>query len=86
MNNTATRNIHGGLNSIFSGNTFGGTFNVVKQAMKNFHLLSKSIGELHDSAVNKCVKLKSKLQLKRFISLKICHLLECVNHRVNCID
>ena len=29
LNNTATRNIHGGLNSIFSGNIFGGTFNVV---------------------------------------------------------
>ena len=44
VNNTATRNIHGGLNSIFSGNMFVGTFNVVKQSMKNFHLLQKSIG------------------------------------------
>ena len=40
---TVTRNIHGGLNSIFSGNTFGGTFNVVKQSIKNLQLLQKSI-------------------------------------------
>ena len=28
VNNTATRNIHGGSNSMFSGNIFGGTFNI----------------------------------------------------------
>ena len=28
LNNTATRTVHGGLNSMFSGNIFGGTFNI----------------------------------------------------------
>ena len=45
-NITATRNIHGGLKSMFSGNIFGGTFNidVAKQSMKkNVHFLQKSI-------------------------------------------
>ena len=35
--------------------------------------------------VSKCAKLKSKLQLKCFISLKICHLLVCINHRINSV-
>ena len=41
VNNTATRNVHGGLNSMFSGNIFG---DVVKQSMKTPHLLQKCIG------------------------------------------
>ena len=86
MNYTAARNFHGGLNLIFSGNIFGGTFNVVKQSMKHFCLLKKALEDNMTLTVNKCVKLKSKLQLKRFIALKICHLFECVNHRINCID
>ena len=28
VNNMATRNVHSGLNSIFSGNIFEGTFNI----------------------------------------------------------
>ena len=86
MNNTATRNIHGGINLIFSGNTFGGTFNVVKESMKNFISSEKALEDNMTLTVNKCVKLKSTLQLKHFISLKIYHLLEYVNHRINCID
>ena len=36
VNNTATRNIHGGKNSMFSGNIFVGTLNIdiVKPSMK----------------------------------------------------
>ena len=46
VNNTATRNVHGSLISMFSGNIFGGTFNinVIKQSLKKFHLLQKNIG------------------------------------------
>ena len=53
---------------MFSGNIFRGTFNidVVKQSMKKNHLLQKNM----TPTINKCVKLKSKLQLKCFMFLK----------------
>ena len=74
---------------MFSGNIFGGTFNidVIKQSMKkNSPPTKKALEDNTTPTVNKCIKLESKLQLKCFISLKICHLLECVNHGINCID
>ena len=45
MNNMATRKVLVGLNSMLSGNIFGGTFNisVLKQSMKNPHLLEKKL-------------------------------------------
>ena len=61
------------LNPLFSGNIFGVAFNidVVKQSMKKKnHLLQKALEDNMSPTVKKCVKLKSKLQLKCFIILK----------------
>ena len=58
---------------MFSGNVFRGTFNinVVKQSMKKIFIPSKKALENNmTTTVNKCVKLKFKLQLKCFIFLK----------------
>ena len=62
---------------MFSGNIFVGTLNIdiVKPSMKKKkykknHLLQISIGGWHDSDSQKCVKSKSKLQLKRLIVMK----------------
>ena len=69
VNNTTTRNIHGGKNSMFSRNIFGGTrdrdIDVVKPSMKKKknHLHQKILEDDMTQIVNKCVKLKSKLQL-----------------------
>ena len=63
VNNTTTRNIHGGKNSMFSRNIFGGTrdlnIDIVKPSMKKTKTLEDDMTQI----VNKCVKLKSKLQL-----------------------
>ena len=58
---------------MFSGNIFRGTFNndVVNQSIKK--KITSSIKALEDNmtpTVNKCVKLKSKLQLKGFMFMK----------------
>ena len=53
---------------------------------KIFTSSKKALEDSMTLTVNKCVKLKSKLQLKCFIFLKICHLLGCVIQRINCID
>ena len=71
VNNTTTRNIHGGKNSMFSRNMFGGTrlsrdlnIDIVKPSMKKKnHLLQKTLEDDMIQIVNRCVKLKSKLQL-----------------------
>ena len=64
-NNTTTRNIHGGKNSIFSRNIFGGArdlnIDIVKPSMKKKK--KKTLEDDMTQKVNKCVKLKSKLQL-----------------------
>ena len=74
---------------MFSGNIFGGTFNIniVKASMKKKKITSfkNALEDDMTRTVNKCVELKSKLQLKCFIVLKS-HLLECVSHSINCID
>ena len=56
---------------MISGNIFRGTFNidVVSQWKKN-HLLQKALEDNMTPTVNKCYKLKSRLQLKRFMFLK----------------
>ena len=46
----------------------------------------KALEDNMTRTVNKCVKLKFKLQLKCFTVLEICHLLGFMNHRINCID
>ena len=74
---------------MFSSNIFGGTFNinVFKQSMKNIFTSSKkALEDNMTPTVSKYVKLKSKLQLKCFYVLEICHLLGCINHSINCID
>ena len=67
VNNTTTRNIHGGENSMFSRNIFGRTLNIdiVKPSMKKKNHLQKkkTLEDDMTQIVNKCVKLKSKLQL-----------------------
>ena len=68
VNNATTRNIHGGKNSMFSRNIFGGTrdlnIDIVKPSMKKKnHHLQKTLEDDLTQIVNKCVKLKSKLQL-----------------------
>ena len=67
VNNTTTRNIHGGKNSMFSRNIFGGTrdlnIDIVKRQWKKNHLLQKTLEDDLTQIVNECVKLKSKLQL-----------------------
>ena len=67
VNNTTTRNIHGGKNSMFSRNIFGGTRDLNIDIVKPFHiknhLLQKTLEDDMTQIVNKCVKLKSKLQL-----------------------
>ena len=79
---------------MFSGNIFGGTFNIdiVEPSMKKkIPSSKKALVDDMTQAVNKCVKLKSKLQLKCFIVLKS-HSLKSViyfsvsTHRINCID
>ena len=58
---------------MFSGNIFRGTFkiDVVEQSMKKKITSSKKALEANMTrTVNKCVKLKSKLQLKCFMFLK----------------
>ena len=58
---------------MFSGNIFGGTFNIdiVEPPMKKKITSSKkALVDDMTQTVNKCVKLKYKLQLKRFIVLK----------------
>ena len=58
---------------MFSGNIFGGTFNIdiVKPSMKKkITSFKKVLEDDMTQTVNKCVKLKSKLQLKCFIVLK----------------
>ena len=58
---------------MFSGNIFGGTYNVdiVEPSMKIKITSSKeAFVDNMTPTVNKCVKLKSKLQLKCFIFLK----------------
>ena len=58
---------------MFSGNIFRGTFNidVIKQSMKKkFTSSKKALEDDMTPTVNKCVKLKSKLQLKCFMFLK----------------
>ena len=66
VNNTTTRNIHGGKNSMFSRNIFGGTrdlnIDIVKPSMKK-KKKKKTLEDDMTQIVNKCVKLKSKLQL-----------------------
>ena len=56
-----------------SGNIFRGTFDIdiVKPSMKNqFTSSKKALEDDMTQTVNKCVKLKSKLQLKCFKVLK----------------
>ena len=64
VNNMTTRNIHGGKNSMFSRNIFGGTrdlnIDIVKLSMKK---KQKTLEDDMTQIVNKCVKLKPKLQL-----------------------
>ena len=58
---------------MFSGNIFRGTFNIdaIKQSMKKkFTSSKKALEDNMTPTVNKCVKLKSKLQLKCFMFLK----------------
>ena len=62
---------------MFSGNIFGGTFNIdivepsmKKKKKKKNHPSKKALVDDMTQTVNKCVKLKSKLQLKCFIVLK----------------
>ena len=58
---------------MFSGNIFRGTFNidVVKQSMKKKSPPpEKALEDNMTPTVNKCAKLKSKLQLKCFMLLK----------------
>ena len=66
VNNTTTRNIHGGKNSMFSRNIFGGTrdlnIDIIKPSMKKKNK-KKTLEDDMTQIVNKCVKLKSKLQL-----------------------
>ena len=67
VNNRTTRNIHGGKNSMFSRNIFGGTrdlnIDIVKPSMKKKKKKKKTLEDDMTQIVNKCVKLKSKLQL-----------------------
>ena len=53
LNNTTTRNIHGGKNSMFSRNIFGGTrdlnIDIVKPSMKTKSPPPKNIGGWLDS-------------------------------------
>ena len=59
---------------MFSGNIFVGTLNIdiVKPSMKKKKITSskKALEDDMTQTVNKCVKSKSKLQLKRLIVLK----------------
>ena len=74
---------------MFSGNIFVGTLNIdiVKPSMKKKITSSKkALEDDMTQTVNKCVKSKSKLQLKRLIVLKSVGLLECFKHRIKCID
>ena len=59
VNNTTTTNIHGGKNSMFSRNIFGGTrdlnFDIVKPSMKKKkknHLLQKTLEDDMAQIVN----------------------------------
>ena len=69
VNNTTTRNIHGGKNSMFSRNIFGGTralnIDIVIPSMKKKKKITskKTLEDDMTQIVNKCVKLKSKLPL-----------------------
>ena len=59
---------------MFSGNIFEGTLNIdiVKPSMKKKKITfsKKALEDDMTQTVNKCVKSKSKLQLKRLIVLK----------------
>ena len=76
---------------MFSGNIFWGTFNldVAKQSMKKKCSLhsKKALEDNMTSPINKCVKLKSKLQLKRSVFLKyVIYLGVSTTVYVNCVD
>ena len=72
VNNTATRNIHDGYNLMFSGNIFGGTFNIdiikVKRKIKNSPpppppppKKNKALEDNMTPTVNKCVKYNNNI-------------------------